>query len=200
MLPPDRIRVKLASEEAGAISITPVVVREMSLGELLDEIVAQVGKSPARVHRLLRAGVLVRGASRFRWAGLAVELHEVSELLSGYPDPDPERAFVAAASNRVVFHTAARWKIELDRESAARRRWLRRDSFWNAFLLCVASGSARYVTYSYRDRADCYHMELSAAAAEGIRNAARLLRYTRPESRLRASVLTAVEFYLPRSG
>ena len=53
----------------GSISITPVVVREMPLRELVEYMLGVTGKDEARIRELLLRGTLVSGASRFRWAG-----------------------------------------------------------------------------------------------------------------------------------
>ena len=45
---PDRIRVKLSSEAAEGISITPVVAREMPLRELVEYMLGVTGKDAAR--------------------------------------------------------------------------------------------------------------------------------------------------------
>lgn len=40
---PDTVRVKLSSDESGTISITPVVVRDMPVGELIGLLVGIAG-------------------------------------------------------------------------------------------------------------------------------------------------------------
>jgi hypothetical protein len=57
---PEVIRVKLSSEDAGAISITPVVVQEMLLRELVEHMLGVVGKDHARVREILIRGMLAR--------------------------------------------------------------------------------------------------------------------------------------------
>ena len=58
---PPTVRVKLSSEAAGSISLTPVVVQEFAIRELVENILAVTGKDEARVRagtRLVpRAGV-----------------------------------------------------------------------------------------------------------------------------------------------
>ena len=65
---PSSIRVKLSSEAAESISITPVVLRDIPIRELIEHMIGITGKDEARVHELLLRGTLVSGASRFRWA------------------------------------------------------------------------------------------------------------------------------------
>src|SRR5689334_23873133 len=92
---PDRVRVKLSSEAAESISLTPVVVREMPLRELVEYMLGVTGKDADRVCELLRRGTLVSGASRFRWAGWDAEREAVVALLAGFPDPEPLRPLAA---------------------------------------------------------------------------------------------------------
>ena len=70
---PRRVRVKLSSEAAESISITPVVVQEMPVRELVEHMLGVTGKDEARIRELLLRGTLVSGASRFRWAGWEAE-------------------------------------------------------------------------------------------------------------------------------
>src|SRR6185295_10049209 len=99
---PDRIRVKLSSEAAEGISITPVVAREMPLRELVEYMLGVTGKDEARVCELLRRGTLVSGASRFRWSGWEADGPAVSELLRTFPDPDPTRPFAPERCVRAI--------------------------------------------------------------------------------------------------
>ena len=82
---PETVRVKLSSEAAGYVSITPVVVREMSTRELVEHMIAITGKNEARVRDLLLRGTLVSGASRFRWTGWEADAQEVVSLLATFP-------------------------------------------------------------------------------------------------------------------
>ena len=54
---PGTVRVKLSSEEAGAVSVTPVVVREMPLGDLVELMLDLAGKDAARIRELLLRGI-----------------------------------------------------------------------------------------------------------------------------------------------
>jgi hypothetical protein len=87
---PETIRVKLSSEQAGAISLTQVVVQEMPVRELVEHMLGYTGKDEARVRELLLRGTLVSGASRFRWAGWEPEPDEVAELLAKVAASHPE--------------------------------------------------------------------------------------------------------------
>src|ERR1035437_2302839 len=93
---PPTVRVKLSSEGAGSISITPVVVQDMQVRELVEYMLGGTGKDEARIRELLLRGNLVSGASRFRWTGWDVDLESLRELLATFPDADASRKFAAA--------------------------------------------------------------------------------------------------------
>ena len=74
MMPlPETIGVRLSSEDAGAISLTRVVTQEMSFRDLFATMVAVTGKDAARILRILHAGTLLDGGTRYRWSGLDTE-------------------------------------------------------------------------------------------------------------------------------
>ena len=162
---PETVRVKLSSEAAGAIAITPVVVREMPLAELVDWMLGVVGKDAARIREILARGTLVSGASRFRWAAIEAHPDQVAALLGQFPDSDPTRAFDAARCVRVVLRGASR-AVELTREVAARRRFLRRRGDWDEWMALARQPALEYIGYSYGDHADRYRLKLPDSTAE----------------------------------
>src|SRR5579859_6103389 len=101
---PPTVRVKLSSEVAESISITPVVIREIPIRELIEHMLGITGKDVPRLHELLRRGTLVSGASRFRWVGWDADHEAIRELLGDFPDPDPKRPF----SPELCFRAALR--------------------------------------------------------------------------------------------
>jgi hypothetical protein len=90
---PEVIRVKISSEGAGAITISPVVLQQMTVEELLDVIVPLTGKDPERIDQTLRRGTIVSGSSRFRWDAWKPAPEHIYEWLARYPDPDPTVPF-----------------------------------------------------------------------------------------------------------
>lgn len=193
---PETIRVRLSSEAAGYVAMSPVVVRELPLLELTTEIVSVSGVDLERVREIFRRGSLVSGASRFRWEGLTVEENEARALLARLPTPDTSLLFPADRCDRVVF-SGSRSRIEVSRDAARQRRLLRRNNYWAA-ILSVASGAA-YVTYSYRDRADRFDVVLSPRQVEDLKEAAaRLLKYEALARQIRDASFERVEFYAAR--
>ncbi|MBZ5591569.1 MAG: hypothetical protein LAP39_04995 [Acidobacteriia bacterium] len=198
---PDIIRVKLSSEAAEYISLTPVVVQEMPTRELLEHVLAITGKDEGRIRELLLRGVLVSGASRFRWTGVEADATSLRALLVSFPDPDPSRPFVASRCGRAILR-GPRQPVGIPREIGARRGFLdgilRRASFWDLLMKIAASRVPRYCDYSYRDRADIYQLALDPLDAKRVREASRLVRYTALEAQIRGAVIESVELYVVR--
>ncbi len=173
---PAQVRVKLSSEAAGSIAITPVVIQEMALGDLLEHVLAVTGgKQLERIGETLKRGTLVSGASRLRWEGFDAEIETLSALLSQFPDPDPARPFRTEGCRGILLLGPAT-RIEIPREAASKRRFLRRRSFWDAVMEHAAQPA--YDSYSYRERADIYTARLAAAQTARLREAAGLLSFS----------------------
>jgi hypothetical protein len=194
---PETIRVKLSSEAAGSIALTPVVVQELATRELVEHILGVTGKDEARIRDLLRHGTLVSGASRFRWDGWEVAEADLRGLLAIFPDPDPSRPFLAAACVRAILR-GGRQAIEIPREAGARKGLFQRQSFWDTLLSVVGAGEAKYLGYSYRDRADRYLRELTHADAERLRAARGSVRYSTLRVQLSQLAFTQAELWVMR--
>ncbi len=194
---PETIRVKLSSEEAGAVSITPVVVREMAVRELVELMLGVTGKDAGRVQDLLLRGALVSGATRFRWQGCAASRQEIDALLGTFPDPEPGRPFAPERCTRVALRGAG-FRVELTCEAASARRLFRRRSFWDALMAIVADSGVEYVEYSYKERSDCYRLRVDFRTAARLREQAGLVRYSSLEKRLREGLIEAVELFVER--
>lgn len=78
---PEKVRVKLSSEDAGSIALSQVVVQEMAIAELLGWFVKVVGKDAERLRGILARGSMVVGASRFRWTGFEAAREEIQAVL-----------------------------------------------------------------------------------------------------------------------
>ena len=199
---PPTVRVKLSSEAAEAISLTPVVVQELAVRDLIEHVLGVAGKDEARLCEILLRGTLVSGASRFRWTGWEADVESVRLLLAAFPDPDPARAFTATQCTRVVLR-GPRQPIVIPREAAARGgildTLLHRRSFWDELMSIVAAATPRYAAYSYRDRADVFNTPLTAQDAQRIRNAARLIRYTALQAQVKNTAIESVELYVVRA-
>jgi hypothetical protein len=191
------VRVKLSSEAAESISLTPVVVQELATRDLVEHILGVTGKDEARIRELLLRGSLVSGASRFRWQGWEAESEALRELLAAFPDPDPARPFTAENCVRAVLAGGCR-NIELPREAIARKGLFQRESYWDAVMKVASGGGAGYAGYSYRERCDRFLRELSHAETGRLREAAALVKYSTLRGQLRSVAFTRLELFAIR--
>ncbi len=194
---PEFVRVKLSSEAAESISITPVVVRDIPIRELVEHMLGVTGKDAARIRELLLRGTLVSGASRFRWTGWEAEPEILDELLATFPDPEPLRPFAAERCVRAVLR-GGRQTIEIPRDAARRKPLLRRQSFWELLMEVAAAAECRYAEYSYRERADLYRLELPLSLAERLRDAAGALKYSTLREQVRSVAFVSVDLFVER--
>src|SRR6185436_4863108 len=194
---PESVRVKLSSEAADSISITPVVIREIPMRELIEQMLGVTGKDPERLHELLLRGTLVSGASRFRWAGWDADREAIQSALATFPDPDPRRPFSPERCVRAALRAPGR-RIEIPREVGQRKPLFRRASFWDTLMSVAAASETRYIDYSYRERADCYSAALSLAGLERLRASAGLVKYTTLQQQIRQINLESVDLFVTR--
>jgi hypothetical protein len=194
---PATVRVKLSSEAAESISLTPVVVQELAVRELVEHMLGVTGKDEPRIRELLLRGSLVSGASRFRWAGWEADLDALRELLATFPDPDPSITFAAERCMRVVLR-GGRQLIEIPREAGEKKSMFQRETFWDRLMGVVAGTAPAYAGYSYRDRSDRYHRELLHGEVEAIRAAGETVRYSTLRDQIRVVGFAAVELFVTR--
>jgi hypothetical protein len=194
---PPTVRVKLSSEAAESISLTPVVVQELPVRELIEHMLGITGKDEPRIRELLKRGTLVSGASRFRWQGWEAGLDGIREVLAGFPDPDPSRTFEAGRCVRAILRGGRR-PLEIPREAGARKGLFQRSSFWELLMEVAADARGTYGGYSYKDRADRYWRELAVAQAERIRGGAGTVRFSTLKEQIHAGGFTQLELYCTR--
>jgi hypothetical protein len=194
---PERVLVKISSEAAGPISVTPVVAEDMPVSALLELLLEIAGKDPQRIRELLLRGVAVQGASRFRWQKIEAELASIDAALRAFPDADPTREFDAEQ----CFHArlrGPRGHMDMPRELAHRKRLLARKSFWSALMEMAATARPEYLEYSYQAKADAYRLELTPAQSVQVIGAAGLLKYSGLADQVRRLELRALEFSVRR--
>jgi len=194
---PDSVRVKLSSEVAESISITPVVVRDIPIRELIEHMLGITGKDTPRLHDLLLRGTLVSGASRFRWAGWDAAAEDIQAVLATFPDRDPKRPFAPDLCVRADLRSPGR-RIEIPRDIGLRKPLFRRASFWEVLMGVVISSEIRYVDYSYRERADFYSAALSLPGLERLRDSAGLVKYSTLQQQIRQTNLESVDLFVTR--
>jgi len=194
---PQTVRVKLSSEAAESIALTPVVIQEMAVRDLVEHVLGITGKDEARIRDLLLRGTLVSGASRFRWAGLEAAEEEVRELLATFPDAEPQRSFAAGGCVRAILR-GGRQVIDVSREAGARKGFFQRQSFWDTLMAMTLEGAAGYLGYSYRERADRYLREFSRAETERLRAACGKIRYSTLRHQVSTVAFTQAELIVKR--
>jgi hypothetical protein len=189
---PETISAKYTEEEAGHLSIRPVVQQTFLAAELVDMIVQVAGKDSRRVQQILHAGTVVFRSYRYWWNGFEPDVSALEEILSSYPDADPAKLFVAERCSEVMLESSGsppRHSLRVKRDEASKTRglraWFRSGNFWDALIkLATDSGAAKklhYKEYSYALRADLYSRTLNAEevtqlASEANRFAPRELR------------------------
>src|ERR1700692_1617781 len=93
---PETIPVRYTDEEAGYVTVRPVVKQTFRLEELLDMILSVAGKDVTRVRQLLHSGTVVYHFYRYSWIGFDAEEGELAAALAKFPDAAPSRPFVGS--------------------------------------------------------------------------------------------------------
>jgi len=91
-----------------------------------------------------------------------------------------------------------RQAILIPREAGARKPLLRKASFWDVLMDLAAAGEVQYQHYSYKDRADCYRFDMPLAAAEKLRAAAEVLKYSSLREQIQSAGFVWAELYVER--
>jgi hypothetical protein len=194
---PETIRVKLSSEAAESITLTPVVVQELPLRELVEHMLAIAGKDLRRIREILLRGTLVSGASRFRWTGLDADIAGIEQILATFPDPDPSLPFAAERCTRALLR-GGRQVIDIPREAAERKGLFQRATFWDLLMKVTGGGAVAYHGYSYRERADRYLREFTVAEIEALRAGSESIRYTTLRDQVRSVAFLHAELHVRR--
>ncbi len=194
---PETISVKISSEAAGYVSLTPVARREMPLADVVELVLAVTGKAPSRILDILRRGSFVSGASRYRWEPIEIPGEAMTAMLARFPDSDPARALQAEKCFLIMLR-GGRSSVEIRRDFASEKRFLRRRSFWDVLMQLIDARAAEYRHYSYAEKADLYTVALSSDAVAAIHENAKLLKYSTVIEQLRYADLKVAEAYAAR--
>ena len=199
---PETIPVRYTEEDAGYVTVRPMVKQTFRLEELLDMILSVAGKDSARVRQLLQAGTVVYHFYRYSWTGFEADESELAAALAKFPDADPARPFSPTHCTNVVFDgpgATPRHLLDLDRLVASKRRIFRRQRFWDRLLEIAIEEKLSYENYSYGRRADVYRLELDGETIALIEDAADRLAAGNLRVALRAlSGAASVLFVCPR--
>jgi hypothetical protein len=201
---PETIPVRYTDEEAGYVTVRPIVRQTFKLEELLDMLLSVAGKNLARVRQLLRTGTVVYHFYRYSWTGFEADESELAAALAQFPDAEPSRPFSPENCTVALFESGGvnpRHLMELSRSEGSKRRLFRGRSFWDQLLEIASSEKVRYERYSYGRRADIYCLDLDGENTEliceaGKHFAPRTLQATIQVVTKSASIL----FVCPRTG
>jgi hypothetical protein len=201
---PETISVRYTDEEAGYVTVRPVVRQEFRLSELLDMILSVAGKDVTRVRQLLHSGTVVYHFYRYTWTGFDAGEAELAAALARFPDPDPARPFAADLCTMAVFESGGvhpKHLMELPRGAGSKRRLFRGQSFWERLVEIAVNEKVSYHGYSYGRRADLYRLDLNGENTEQIAEAAKRLAPPSLQAIVHALHGSAsILFVCPRSG
>ncbi|HVA93387.1 MAG TPA: hypothetical protein VNI36_00635 [Candidatus Dormibacteraeota bacterium] len=169
---PETIPVSYTEEEAGYISVRPILRQTFRLYELLDMILSVTsgptggvtGKDAGRVRQILRSGTIAYHFYRYSWTGFDPDETELAAALAQFPDAEPARPFAPGQCIAAVFQSGGVYStnlLELDRAAGSMRRMFRGKSFWERLLEIAGDEKISYHGYSYERRADLYLLELN---------------------------------------
>ena len=168
---PDTIPVRYTEEEAGYVSVRPVVRQTFRLAELADMVVSIAGKNTSRVAQIFRGGTIVYNGYRYWWQGFSADHDEITALLALFPDEDASRPFRSEEVTGIILEFGGgtqRTQVEWTRQEVDRHRLFRRRSPWDCLLEFARSSPPRYENYSYAKRADLYRTSLTVEVAGGL--------------------------------
>jgi len=171
---PETIPVRYTDEEAGYVTVRPVVKQTFRLEELLDMILSVAGKDVTRVRQLLHSGTIVYHFFRYTWTGFDADEAELAAALARFPDADPARPFPPGECTLAILESGGvnpRHLMELDRAAGSKRRMFRKQSFWGRLLEIATQEKMQYHGYSYGRRADIYRLDLDGEIVQKITEA-----------------------------
>lgn len=201
---PDSIAAKYSEDLAQFAELRPVVRQAMSLHELVGLLLATTGKQPERVRALLRSGTCLYNIYRYWWEALEIDAATLEAVLAKFPDPDPTRAFRGDGCAWAEFadaHEPAPHKLRLEKGEAERRRWFRRQGFWDFLMAFAEAKKPVYRDYSYYHGADLYRAELTPPDRAQLHEASRRLAARAVQQRFGRGLEWAwLELGCPRRG
>ena len=168
---PESIAMRFTEEDAGYVTVRPVVKQTFRLAELADMVVSVTGKNIARVQQIFRAGTVVYNGYRYWWEGFACSENEVAGLLATFPDDDPACLFNPSqviAVSLEIGGGAQRSLVAITRQEASAKKLFHRRSPWEILFTTAKGSSPRYEKYSHADRADIYRLHLTPDKAASL--------------------------------
>jgi hypothetical protein len=182
---PEQIPVRYTEEDAGFVSVRPVVKQTFQLHELVDMVVSVAGKDAARVQQIFRSGAVVYNGYRYWWETFQAEREEIEQLLIPFPDDDPSRPFDPETATGVLLEIgggAQRIVVEITRQDAAQKKLFAKHSPWDVLTNFASGKTPRYEKYAHARRGDLFRLSLpfdqaQPLLAEVLAAAPRKLKY-----------------------
>ncbi len=199
---PKQIAVRYTEEDAGYMSLRPVVKQTFQLHELVDMVVSIAGKDTARVQQIFRSGTVVYHGYRYWWDALFADPGELAPLLALFPDDEPSRKFAPRQATNVLLEMGGgtqRTVMEISRQDATAKKLFAKNSPWDVLTKWADGQAARYEKYDHGRRADLFHVSLPFDKAQEVLTA--MLDAAPRKLRYRWSTLrppAAVTFVCPR--
>jgi hypothetical protein len=168
---PQHIPIRYAEDDAGYVSMRPVVKQTFRLNELTDMVVSVAGKDPERVQQIFRTGAVVYNGYHYWWDPVTADLEEVQMLVAPFPEDDPSRAFDPASATAVLFESGGgsqRSVVELTAGDAGSKKLFSKTSVWAVLTDFARSSKPRYEKYSYGRRADLFRLTIPFDRAQPL--------------------------------
>jgi hypothetical protein len=168
---PAEIPVRYTEEDAGYVSVRPVVKQNFRLNELADMVVRVAGKDASRVQKIFQSGTVFYNGYRYWWDAIPAELSEIEQLLIPFPEDDPSVSFDPAKAVAVLFEMgggAQLHVIEIQREEASQKKLFGRTTPWKMILQQASNLPARYEKYSHARKADLFRVSLPFDKAQQL--------------------------------
>ena len=168
---PDQIAVRYTEEDAGFVSVRPVVKQNFRLHELADMVVSVAGKEPQRVQTIFQSGTVVYNGYRYWWDGISAELGQIETLLAPFPGNDPSRTFDPQSAVAALFEIGGgtqRVVVEIQRKEAQQKKLFGKLTPWAALLQTVSSLVPRYEKYSHQRKADLFRVAVPYDIAQNL--------------------------------
>jgi hypothetical protein len=200
---PETIAMRFTEEDAGYVTVRPVVKQTFRLAELTDMVVSVTGKNASRVQQIFRAGTVVYNGYRYWWDGFASKEDEVTGLLALFPDDDPARVFDPAEVTAVSLEIGGgtqRSLVGIARREASAKKLFHQRNPWEILLKAAQDSTPRYEKYSHAERADVYRVHLSFEIAASLLK--QVLNASPRVLRKKLSALqppAALLFFIPRT-
>ena len=163
--------MRFTEDDAGYVTVRPVVKQTFRLPELADMVLSVTGKNASRVQQIFRAGTVVYNGYRYWWDGFASNEDEITGLLALFPDDDPSRLFNPAQVTAVSLEIGGgtqRSLVGIARREASAKRLFHKRSPLEILLSAAKDSTPRYEKYSHAERADVYRVHLPFEMAASL--------------------------------